>query len=675
MTRKIIGIRQLLGWGITLSVFGLSCSQVAKDGRTEGEGESASNSPAQKFEGDESSTAPTAVAGAFMWDSSKVAVTKVGDHFEVKGQTGAVERRNVGKSVSFRLSESGKVSANEKIVVSLLIFSAEDASKMLAPAISSKSAATSSFEVRLKAVLQTGLVDGTFRFAVRLTDSDVVVLKIGSPSAATPVMDPPAAVLAMPSRQLSFVGVTAKSTLIGGAISLLISAPAAILSAGEEEVPSAISGLAIGDGFTCYLNAEGRIFCNGLNARFVEGTVLNSQTSVFRLATITTELRVPTEVLCPMCTYVTGTSNQPIREIFMQITAGQNHACALAQSNNVYCWGMNQRGQAGIGYDSGGPISSPTKISTPTKFIAIGAGVDHTCGITVDNKVFCWGDNARGKFASDFGCIGSATQCNAAFTPMEITTSSGFATPGNVGLAQVAASQSTTCIRTSVTPSGDAPVYCWGDNAFGQTGSSEGSISPRIERPDSPVLRNRPGQAPVPAAFRSISAGRLHFCGMTYENKMMCWGDNTSGQVVNLAMSNFQVAIEVTGRNGVTGTSISASGQSTCILETGGSLFCWGAGTPLLGCGDTAMGTGIAACSVVPPLGIAPTNAPVYTAVEGSRFGALDSSARCGHATTGDYYCWGISSTSVLGIGGMSVQTMPYEMAVPHLVAPLTRLP
>ena len=602
-------------------------------------------------------------------------MSKEGDQYEVKGRPGAVQPRNAGKSASFRLSESGKAIADEKVVVSLLIFSGAEASKMLAPATSSKSAARSSVEGKLKTVLQTNLIDGAFRFVVRLADTDVIVLKIGIPSAVTPVMDPPAAVLAVPSRQLLFEGMTAKSTALGGMVTAWMSAIAA--TAEKDEASSVAVSLAIGDGFTCYLSGDGRIHCNGFNSRYLEATAHNTQSSVYRLASTAPELRVPTEVECPNCSYATGASTAPIRETFMQITAGQNHACALAQSKNVYCWGLNQRGQSGVGYLGAGSIASPTRIDTAAKFITIGAGVDHTCGITDTNKVMCWGDNRIGKFVPDFTCSGSEVECNAAFSPMEITGSSSSAIAGNIKLAQVVAGQSTTCVRTSVTPKGEGPVFCWGENSSGQAGCQEFSTPvPRIDRPTAPVLRPQlEGQPSVSVAFRSISAGRAHFCGLTYDDKMMCWGENRSSQIMNASMSIAPIALEVHLPDGRAGRAISASGLSTCIVTTTGSLYCRGASSSLLGCGDAALGAMTSACTVASPSEVAAANAPVYTAVEGSRFGASDASVRCGRTTTGSYYCWGSPYTSALGIGGSNSLVPAGQELVPNLVAPFSSRP
>jgi alpha-tubulin suppressor-like RCC1 family protein len=34
---------------------------------------------------------------------------------------------------------------------------------------------------------------------------------------------------------------------------------------------------------------------------------------------------------------------------FASLAAGKNHTCGLTASNEIYCWGKNDRGQLGIG--------------------------------------------------------------------------------------------------------------------------------------------------------------------------------------------------------------------------------------------------------------------------------------------------------------------------------------
>ena len=79
------------------------------------------------------------------------------------------------------------------------------------------------------------------------------------------------------------------------------------------------------------------------------------------------------------------------------VTAGIYHSCALTATGAVKCWGDNHLDQ--LGHDS-----TLTKSLTPVDVIglatwidAISAGATHTCALTTDGGVKCWGDNSYGK--------------------------------------------------------------------------------------------------------------------------------------------------------------------------------------------------------------------------------------------------------------------------------------
>src|SRR5262245_31348306 len=84
---------------------------------------------------------------------------------------------------------------------------------------------------------------------------------------------------------------------------------------------------------------------------------------------------------------------------FADITAGDNHTCAVKNNGSVYCWGGNSNGQIGIasnvncdGY--GTCISKPTFVMTAAQ---IEAGAEHTCAVSSNGSAYCWGLSAFGE--------------------------------------------------------------------------------------------------------------------------------------------------------------------------------------------------------------------------------------------------------------------------------------
>jgi len=104
-----------------------------------------------------------------------------------------------------------------------------------------------------------------------------------------------------------------------------------------------------------------------------------------------------------------------------QVNAGYFHTCGVTLANVAFCWGFNFHGQNGDGTNTG--TESPTRVVGNIPFLGIAVGVYdpspfatsfiaiHTCGITTDGRVFCWGGNADGQFG-----IGTR---NSSLTPVE----------------------------------------------------------------------------------------------------------------------------------------------------------------------------------------------------------------------------------------------------------------
>ena len=80
---------------------------------------------------------------------------------------------------------------------------------------------------------------------------------------------------------------------------------------------------------------------------------------------------------------------------FRQVSAGSSHTCGVTPSNEAYCWGANESGQLGDGTTTN--RATPTAISGARQFRQVEAGSRHTCGVTTDNLAFCWGDNEYGQ--------------------------------------------------------------------------------------------------------------------------------------------------------------------------------------------------------------------------------------------------------------------------------------
>ncbi len=81
------------------------------------------------------------------------------------------------------------------------------------------------------------------------------------------------------------------------------------------------------------------------------------------------------------------------------VAGGQHFAIAVADSDKLYAWGLNDKGQIGIGVDDG-IYGVPTRIQNPegvTTWKWVSAGAADCEALTTDGRLFAWGDNVDGE--------------------------------------------------------------------------------------------------------------------------------------------------------------------------------------------------------------------------------------------------------------------------------------
>ena len=324
---------------------------------------------------------------------------------------------------------------------------------------------------------------------------------------------------------------------------------------GPVDVPARPSGslvaLALGDGHTCALWSDGRLWCWGRNDRGQLG--LGDTTDRDRPARVEglTDVRA--------------------------VAAGRTHTCAITADAALWCWGRNDRGQLSL--DAGDDVRAPTRtahladavtagashtcfvhmgrvrcagddggdVALPRSATAITAADDATCATLDDGALWCWGRNVDGELGrgttgarealrpamvsgvtgvragarhvsatvSDAvrcwgdrrdGALGDGVVGDALSTPADIATWRG---------TEVAAGDGFTCAL------GLAHVVCVGRNDGGQLG--DGMDTARRATPDGQVV----GFSRAPPGV--LVAGARHVCAIERPERVWCWGDGTRG--------------------------------------------------------------------------------------------------------------------------------------------------
>ena len=95
----------------------------------------------------------------------------------------------------------------------------------------------------------------------------------------------------------------------------------------------------------------------------------------------------------------------------VQVSAGGDHTCALLRDGTAWCWGLNTNGQVGDGSrtDRDKPVEV---LGLPLGIVEIDAGGNHTCALADDGSVWCWGSQR-------FGQLGDATAARSS-TPVQV---------------------------------------------------------------------------------------------------------------------------------------------------------------------------------------------------------------------------------------------------------------
>lgn len=143
----------------------------------------------------------------------------------------------------------------------------------------------------------------------------------------------------------------------------------------------------------------------------------------------------------------------------VDLAADADHTCALFENDagqSVFCWGSNTQGQLGLMIES--PIPQPhTAVGSFIEgaFQSVAAGVAHSCVLTGDGELHCWGNNdfGQGNFDTTSTWVEGPNLVTPPFEAM----------PAPVAVSAGAAH---TCLLRE-----GGVVDCWGCNMWGQLGT------------------------------------------------------------------------------------------------------------------------------------------------------------------------------------------------------------
>jgi alpha-tubulin suppressor-like RCC1 family protein len=255
------------------------------------------------------------------------------------------------------------------------------------------------------------------------------------------------------------------------------------------------------------------------------------------------------------------------------LAAGAEHTCAVVEGGGVRCWGGGGAGRLGYGNTTSiGDNETPAMVGDVpglTTITQLAAGAVHTCGLTAQETVVCWGSATVGQLG-----YGNVNDIGDNEAPGQFVVVGG-------PVKQIVAGGLHTCALLAT-----GAVRCWGLGLSGRLGHGNSTSVGDNETPDSA------GDVDLGGVAQQLAAGNAHTCALLNNGAVRCWGQNDVGQLgySNTANIGDNESPAVAGNVPLGGAAvaITAGNAHTCALLENDDVICWGgAAFGQLGYGDT----------------------------------------------------------------------------------------
>lgn len=243
----------------------------------------------------------------------------------------------------------------------------------------------------------------------------------------------------------------------------------------------------------------------------------------------------------------TDASSSPSMKQFTQVSAGVDHALALAQDGSVWAWGTGNNGQLGTGntYDS----TLPIRVILPRKAKQVEASTRNSLALLEDGSVWGWGRNPYGELGD-----GSTT---TRFSPVKVVF------PDGVTIGKLAEMNRAQYASYAITTTGE--LYSWGHNDKYQLGLND--TTDRVY----PTL--------VPGVtVKAVSAGADHAAALSTGGDILTWGDGSKRQLGrNSSVRTKPTVVSFQGQVGANGfQSVSSGSYFVLAQDYDGRVWTWG---------------------------------------------------------------------------------------------------
>jgi len=375
--------------------------------------------------------------------------------------------------------------------------------------------------------------------------------------------------------------------------------------------PPVYSSVSAGLSRTCGIGAGGSVYCWG------QATLGTQQATGLCSGPPSIDPNyVPPDLECVLRPIVVSGGHH-----FAALAAGPNVTLAVDDAGVVWGWGINFYGLLGA-FPEDSLVDYPRQVvgTEAWRFTSVAVGYTTACGVTDDHRLVCWGSRNLVTSGVPDTCNAGSYTCGTAAAQVGTGTT----------WVQVVVGDEHACALDT-----GGAVYCWGNGAKGQLGSTPLGSCPGGLFGAAVPCRTVPTRVSGTAVYASLAGSTTFNCGITSTTALLCWGTlGTTTLAAPLAYTNLSAWTAVAvGAYGIQG----ASPTAVCGVRTGGTLWCFG---PSQVGGGNVHQVNVAATLV------------------GVTVGGWHV---CGWDTAGAAWCFGDNSYGALGMGDL---TPAYSAAV-----------
>ncbi|XP_055600343.1 probable E3 ubiquitin-protein ligase HERC2 isoform X2 [Uranotaenia lowii] len=237
----------------------------------------------------------------------------------------------------------------------------------------------------------------------------------------------------------------------------------------------------------------------------------------------------------------------------IHIAGGSKSLFIVSQDGKLYACGEGTNGRLGLGHNNNVPTPRPVPILNQyvVKKVAVHSGGKHAMALTLDGKVFSWGEGEDGK-------LGHGNRLTLEKPKLIESLRTKRVRDIACGSSHSAA----------ITSSGE--LYTWGLGEYGRLGHGDNctQLKPKMVT----VLQ---GHRVVQVACGSRDAQTL--C-LTEEGLVFSWGDGDFGKLGRGGSEGCSVPHQVDRLNGVGVVQIECGAQFSLALTKSGEVWTWGKG-------------------------------------------------------------------------------------------------